>query len=64
MIKIIKSAEIDLSRTIYSKRCNSCRGTRHVNILKIRAEGSNRGNFIALCDSCLKELQKQIGEGE
>ena len=62
MIKIIKNNEIDKTTRyiFYGVRCNCCNGTNNVNVLEVRAENSNAGTIISICDKCLQELKKKI----
>ena len=62
MIKLIKNSEINKTTRyrFYGVRCNCCNRTDNVNILEIRAEDSNEGNIIIICDKCLVELKEQI----
>lgn len=62
MIKLIKNSEINKTTRyrFYGVRCNCCNRTDNVNILEIRAEDSNEGNIISICDKCLIELKEQI----
>ena len=62
MIKIIKNNEINKNTRykIYATRCNSCNGTDNTNVLEIRADNSNAGTIISICDKCLQELKTKI----
>lgn len=62
MIKLIKNSEINKTTRyrFYGDRCNCCNRTDNVNILEIRAEDSNEGNIISICDKWLVELKEQI----
>nr|DAF45750.1 MAG TPA: TPL-binding domain in jasmonate signaling [Siphoviridae sp. ctxYv12] len=66
MIKIIKNSEINKTTKyrFYGVRCNCCNKTNNVNVLDIRAEGSNSGIIIAICNKCLQELKKKIEDLE
>lgn len=62
MIKIIKNNELDKNTRykIYATRCNCCNGINNINVLEIRADNSNSGTIISICDKCLQELKKKI----
>lgn len=62
MIKIIKNSEINKTTRyrFYGVRCNCCNGTNNVNVLEIRADNSNGGTIISICDKCLIELKEEI----
>ena len=45
---------------IYATRCNCCNGTDNTNVLEIRADNSNAGTIIIICDKCLQELKIKI----
>jgi putative uncharacterized protein FNV0865 len=62
MIKIIKNNEMNKNTRykIYATRCNCCNGTDNTNVLEIRADNSNAGTIISICDKCLQELKKKI----
>lgn len=66
MIKIIKNNEMDKNTRykIYATRCNCCNETNNVNVLDIRADNSNAGTIISICDKCLQELKKKIEDLE
>ena len=66
MIKIIKKSEINKTTKyrFYGVRCNCCNGTNNINILEIKADGSNSGTIIPICDKCLQELKKKIEDLE
>ena len=66
MIKIIKNNELDKNTRykIYATRCNCCNGTGNTNVLEIRADNSNAGTIISICDKCLQELKKKIEDLE
>lgn len=70
MIKLIKNSEINKTTKyiFYGVRCNCCNGTDNTNVLEIRADNSNTGTIISICDKCLIELKEQIeklgGENE
>lgn len=66
MIKIIKNSEINKTTKyrFYGVRCNCCNETNNVNVLDIRADGSNSGTILAICDKCLQELKKKIEDLE
>lgn len=66
MIKIIKNNEINKNTRykFYGVRCNCCNETNNVNVLDIRADGSNSGTILAICDKCLQELKKKIEDLE
>ena len=62
MIKLIKNSEINKTARyrFYATRCNCCNGTNNVNVLEIRADNSNTGTIISICDKCLQELKTKI----
>ena len=62
MIKIIKNNELDKNTRykIYATRCNCRNGTGNTNVLEVRADNSNAGTIISICDKCLQELKKKI----
>ena len=62
MIKIIKNNEMNKNTRykIYATRCNCCNGTDNTNVLEIRADNSNAGTIISICDKCLQELKTKI----
>lgn len=62
MIKLIKNSEINKTTRyrFYGVRCNCCNSTNNVNVLEIRAENSNGGTIISICDKCLQELKTKI----
>jgi hypothetical protein len=62
MIKIIKNSEINETTRyrFYGVRCNCCNRTNNVNVLEIRADNSNGGTIISICDKCLQELKTKI----
>ena len=66
MIKIIKNNELDKNTRykIYATRCNCCNGIDSINVLEIRADNSNAGTIISICDKCLQELKKKIEDLE
>ena len=66
MIKIIKNSEINKTTKyrFYGVRCNCCNETNNVNVLDIRAEVTNSGTIIAICNKCLQELKKKIEDLE
>lgn len=66
MINIIKNSEINKTTKyrFYGVRCNCCNETNNVNVLDIRADGSNSGTILAICDKCLIELKKKIEDLE
>ena len=66
MIKIIKNNELDKNTRykIYATRCNCCNGIHNINVLEIRADNSNAGTIISICDKCLIELKKKIEDLE
>ncbi|EAA24080.1 hypothetical protein [Fusobacterium vincentii ATCC 49256] len=61
MIKIIKNNEMDKNTRykIYATRCNCCNETNNVNVLDIRADNSNAGTIISICDKWLQEVKKE-----
>lgn len=66
MINIIKNNELDKNTRykIYATRCNCCNGIDNINVLEIRADNSNAGTIISICDKCLIELKKKIEDLE
>ena len=66
MINIIKNNELDKNTRykIYATRCNCCNGIDNINVLEIRADNSNAGTIISICDKCLQELKKKIEDLE
>lgn len=66
MIKIIKNNEINKNTRykFYATGCNCCNRTGNTNILEIRADNSNAGTIISICDKCLQELKKKIEDLE
>lgn len=66
MIKIIKNNELDKNTRykIYATICNCCNGSGNTNVLEIRADNSNAGTIICICNKCLQELKKKIEDLE
>ena len=62
MNKLIKNNELDknIQYRFYATRCNCCNGTSNINVLEVRADNSNAGTIVSICDKCLQELKAQI----